>query len=152
DCPGDRFWWTDDIAVHAESASEFVAELVEQVNVLRFFAGKCQESPRLVIVLAPSLPGKIHNERENEFFDHTENAQVRMAADLVQLEAFERRQEVELLGPRKGLRHEWPAEVEPLAAADDVFNLPVNLGRGFERPLIGIVTDVDLSYVLYRNH
>src|SRR5262245_14767636 len=107
-CVGDCLRRTDHGAVHVESASKFFAELFEQVNMFRFFSSEFQERTRSIVVLAEIRPGMIQYEWENEFLDQTENAQVRMTPDLVQLETFEWCEKAELIRPCQGFRHEWP--------------------------------------------
>src|SRR5262249_40588703 len=151
-CARNCFRRTDDGAVHAESTSKFIAELFEEVNMFRFFSRKFQERAGSMVVLAEIRPGMIQYEWENEFLDQTENAQVRMTPDLVQLKTLGSCEKVELIRPRQGFRHEWPAEVEPLISADDVFDPPVDFLGGLECPLICVAAGIDLPDSLYRNH
>src|SRR5262245_3364324 len=133
---GDRFGRADDGAVHAKTFLELVAKLFEQVNMFRLFTGELQECPRLEIIRAEIWPGMVENERENEFFHETENAQICMPTDLVEFETFEWRQEIEFIGAGQRFRHERTTEIETLVSSNDVFDPPVNFVRGFQGRLI----------------
>ena len=59
------------VTLAAETSFEFLPEALEKVNVLRFFAGKLEQSPDAIIVSRELRPRMIHHVGENELFDQT---------------------------------------------------------------------------------
>jgi hypothetical protein len=60
----------------------------------------------------------VEDERQNELFDHAEDRQIGVAADLVQHALLNRRQKRQFFGAGEAFRHERLGEVERLAFAD----------------------------------
>src|ERR1051326_3766254 len=80
----------------------------------------------------------VQHKRQDELFHEAKDAQVRVAANLVQnqlLFAIEKRK---LPDTRERFRHERLGEVEPLLAADNIFYAPMANFRCGEGRLIGI--------------
>ena len=69
----------------------------------------------------------VEDEGEDELLDQAEDAEVGVPPDLVERPPPVRRQECELFHPRQRLGHQRFGEVEPLVAADEVFDAPVDL-------------------------
>ena len=68
----------------AEAALELLAEALEQLDVLGLFAGELQQRAHAVVVRLKLRPGMVEHEREDELLDQAEDAEVGVAADLVQ--------------------------------------------------------------------
>src|SRR5262249_40257124 len=112
----------DDRARYAEDALELLTEAFEEVNVFRLLARELQQGARPVIIALQLRTGVIHDERQNELLDQSENSEIRMSSDLVQRPSFDLSQESHPLHARQRLRHEHPCVIESLIASDDVFD------------------------------
>src|ERR1051325_4607459 len=120
----------------AEAFFELALKALEQLNVLGFFAGKLQKSSHRIIVTMNLMPRVIDDERQNELFHQSKDAQIRVAPDLIQQQLLFIVQKRESLHAREALRHERLRKIEPLSATDNVLNAPANRFRRCQSRLI----------------
>src|SRR5690349_15279846 len=130
--------WPNNFTMRAEAVFKLLPETLEELNVLRLFTRKLQQRAHAVIVAAELRPSVVQHKRQDELFNETEDAQIRVAANLIQNQLLFAIEKPELLDARQRLRHERPGEVEPLLAADDVFYAPMANFRCGEGGLIRI--------------
>jgi hypothetical protein len=142
----DRVGRADHRAGRSEAAREQRVEQPEQVDVLGLLAGEVEQSADPVIVLVELRAGMVEHERQNELFDHTEQGQIFVAADLVEDSRLRLVEERNHGGPGERLGHERLRIIERAALGQHVLDLPGGARRGGEHVLeIEIVVHFDVS-------
>src|SRR5262249_25530811 len=121
---------------------ELVAEHLEELDVLGFLAGEGEQRARLLVVAGEPRPRMVEHEGQDELLDQAEDAEIGMAADLVQRALLGGRGKAGLPAARQALGHDRPREVEPLAVAHDVLDPPADLLRGGEHGIVAVVVIV----------
>jgi hypothetical protein len=139
----DEFAWT------GETLDKIATKLLEQMNMLGLFAGELQQRPHPVIIAWQLLARMIHRERQDELFHQAEHGQVLMAANLVQDFFLFIRQKAEPVDLRQRLRHKRLGEIQPLVAADNIFNAPVDAFRSLQHSSIAVIIIHDPSSVIF---
>ena len=81
---GNRFGWPNYRALGAEAVLKLLPEALEELDVFCFFAGKLKQRADALVIPLKLRPGMIQNERQNELFHESENAQVSVASDLIE--------------------------------------------------------------------
>ncbi len=109
------------------------------MNVLGFFAGELKQRPYSIIVAGKLRPGVVDDVRQDEFFHQTEHGEILMAADLIQSPLFFRGKKRQLPYLRQRLRHERLGKIQPLVAADNIFDTPADPLRCLKRALIAVI-------------
>ena len=149
DFRADRFRRADHFARDREAADERFMEALEQVDVLRFLAGKVDQCPDPPVVAAQRGPRVVEQEGQDELFDDAEDTKVLMRADLVEDALLERVQASDRRRPGKAVRHEVAREVQFLVFAQDVIELPLRAERRGERRFVVEVMVHDLNPSLF---
>src|SRR5262245_54803599 len=127
------------VALVAEASFEFLAEALENVNVLRLLAGKLERSTDLVAVSGELRPRVVNHVGKNEFLDEAKHGQIFMAADLIQSPLLGLCEKGKLLGLHQRRRHERLSEIEPFLASNNIVYSPADPLGGFERPLVTVI-------------
>ena len=81
---GDLLRRTDDLAAAAEPALELLAEALEELDVLGLLAGEAEQRAHPTGVGVQLRAGVIEDEGQDELLDQPEEAEVAVAADLVE--------------------------------------------------------------------
>src|SRR5829696_6423869 len=102
----DLFRWSNDRAISAKTFFKFLPETFEQLNMLGLFTGKLQERTHTIVVATELRPGVVQHERQDEFFDQSEDAQVSIPSDLIQNKLFFFAEKRQLLDSRESFGHE----------------------------------------------
>src|SRR5262245_6167252 len=90
----------------------------------------------------------IDYEGENEFLNEAENAQIRIASNLIERALLILVEKGQRLHSGEGFRHKRFGKIEPFVAADDVFNAPMNSVRCCQSRLKRISV-VHFEYLLF---
>src|SRR5262245_10144682 len=129
----------------AESALELITETFEQMDMFGFLAGELQKSPRSMVVIGENGTGMIENEGKNELFHQAKDIEIRISSNLIELEAFGRRQELQSGSSRQRFRHERQFKIERFVGTDDIFHAPVDFFRCCQGSLIVVIARIDVS-------
>ena len=126
---GDRLRRADHRALMAETGGESGVEALEQFDMLGFLGGEVEQRPHPGIVAAQLRPRMVEHERQDEFLDHPEQAQIIMRPDLVEQQPLALVQPRRVGGAGKVFGQERAPEIEP-PVADHLVDLPRPAGRG----------------------
>ena len=105
---------------------KLLGKSLEKLDVLGFLARELQIGAGAQIVRIQLRARMVHDEGQDELFDQPEHVEIAVAADLVEDPLLASAQEAELVHAGERFRHEPPAEIQPMLAADNIVDLPVN--------------------------
>ena len=108
---------------------ELLAEALEEVDVLRLLAREREQRADAVVVAVELRPRVVEHERQDELLHEAEHVQVAVAADLVEGQLLLAASGTRAARPAPATRAGTAGEVEPLVAADQVLDPPVDLSE-----------------------
>src|SRR5215831_20879894 len=123
-CTCDLRGRSDRVARRRKALLELCDKLSEQMNVLRFFPSELQERPSPILVAVELGTRMVEHERYDELLDQSECVEIAVSPNLVQYTLFLVCQEIDRVHAGQRLGQKWPCEVQPLVAANNVFDAP----------------------------